>query len=77
VQRLVDAMQKDGLLLFHQNPGHKRAKLIDLTDSGKEIFFKLDEKQSIQANADSSSIPQDDLETTLSVLKQISDTIDR
>jgi DNA-binding MarR family transcriptional regulator len=77
VQRLVDVMNKDELLLFHKNPDHKRAKLIDLTDFGKEIFYKLDEKHSIQANAHSSNIPQKELETTLSVLKQISDTIDR
>ncbi len=77
VQRLVDAMQKDDLLLFHKNPDHKRAKLIDLTDLGKEIFIKLDEKQSKQAIAHSSNLSQAELETALSVLKKMSDAIDR
>ncbi len=76
VQRLVDVMQKDGLLLFHKNPDHKRAKLIDISDLGKEIFLKLDEKQSKLAIAHSSGIPQAELETTLSVLKRMSDAID-
>ncbi len=76
VQRLVDVMQKDGLLLFLQNPDHKRAKLIDLSDMGKDIFLKLDEKQSRQATMHSSNISQNDLETTLSVLQRISNTID-
>jgi len=77
VQRLVNVMQKDDLLLFRKNPDHKRAKLIDLSDIGKEIFLKLDEKQSRQATTDSSGISQAELETALSVLKRMSDTIDR
>ncbi len=77
VQRLVDAMHKDGFLLFHQNPDHKRAKLISLSDLGKETYLKLYEKQSGWAIACSTGITQTELETTLSVLKRISNTIDR
>ena len=77
VQRLVDAMHKDGFLLFHQNPDHKRAKLISLSDLGKETYLKLYEKQSEWAIACSTGITQTELETTLSVLKRISNTIDR
>jgi DNA-binding MarR family transcriptional regulator len=77
VQRLVDAMHKDELLLFHKNPDHKRAKLIDLSDLGKDIFLKLDEKQTKWASSRSSEIPQAKLETALYVLKRISDAIDR
>jgi DNA-binding MarR family transcriptional regulator len=76
VQRLVDAMQKDGLLLFSTNPDHKRAKLIDLTDIGRDVFLKLDEKQSKQAITHSSNLSQEELETALSVLKKISAAID-
>lgn len=77
VQRLVDAMHKDGFLLFLQNPDHKRAKLIGLSDFGKEIYSKLDEKQSGWAITCSTGITQAELETTLSVLKRVSDTFDR
>jgi len=77
VQRLVDAMHKDGFLLFHKNPDHKRAKLISLSDSGKEIYLKLYEKQSGWAITCSEGITQTELETTLSVLKRISKTIER
>ena len=77
VQRLVDAMHKDGFLSFHQNPDHKRAKLISLSDRGRETYLKLHEKQSGWAIACSAGITQAELETTLSVLKRISNTIDR
>ena len=77
VQRLVDAMHEDELLLFHENPGHKRAKLISLSERGEEIFSKLYEKQSGWAINCSTGITKAELETTLSVLKRISDSIDR
>lgn len=77
VQRLVDAMHEDELLLFNENPGHKRAKLIGLSKLGKSVFSKLDEKQSRWAMKCSVGITKAELETTLSVLKRISDSIDR
>ncbi|WP_411744597.1 MarR family winged helix-turn-helix transcriptional regulator [Reinekea sp.] len=76
VQRLVDAMHKDGFLLFHQNPDHKRAKLISLSDYGNEIYLKLYEEQSGWATSCSAGITQEELKTTLSVLKRISNNID-
>ncbi|MGQ7286562.1 MarR family winged helix-turn-helix transcriptional regulator [Vreelandella venusta] len=77
VQRLVDAMREDKLLFFQDNPGHKRAKLISLSEFGKTVFLKLDEKQSGWAMKCSRGITKAELETTLSVLKRISDSIDR
>jgi len=76
VQRLVDAMREDELLLFQENPGHKRAKLISLSERGKTVYSKLYEKQSVWAMKCSIGISKTELETALSVLKRISDTID-
>ncbi len=77
VQRLVDAMHDDELLLFHENPGHKRAKLISLSKHGEAVFSKLDEKQSGWAMKCSLDITKPELDETLSVLKRISIAIDR
>ncbi|MCK4709530.1 MAG: MarR family transcriptional regulator [Gammaproteobacteria bacterium] len=72
VQRLVDIMHKDGFLIFLSNPNHKRAKLVDLTAKGKEIYAKLEEKQIPWANQYSSQIDEVDLEITVATLKKIS-----
>lgn len=77
VQRLVDAMREDELLFFQDNPDHKRAKLISLSERGKTIYLKLDEKQSGWATKCSVDISKAELETTLSVLQRIADSIDR
>jgi len=77
VQRLVDAMQQDGFLEFQENPEHKRAKLIKLSIHGEKTYSELDKKQATWANQCAAELGQKELETTLSVLKKISDTIDR
>ncbi|ODC05180.1 MarR family transcriptional regulator [Terasakiispira papahanaumokuakeensis] len=77
VQRLVDAMREDELLCFQNNPDHKRAKLICLSALGETVFSKLSEKQSGWAMECSTGITKAELETTLSVLKRISESFER
>ena len=71
VQRLADAMEKDGLLAYQNNPHHKRAKYAVLTSKGKEIYYMIGEKQIPWANQNSREINGDELRTTLSVLQKI------
>jgi len=77
VQRLVDAMREDKLLLVHDNPDHKRAKLISLSELGNSVYLKLDEQQSEWAVKCSTGISKAELDTTLSVLGRISASFDR
>ena len=71
VQRLADAMEKNGLLVYQNNPHHKRAKYVVLTSKGKEIYYKIGEKQIPWANQNSKDISVDDFITTLSLLRKI------
>ncbi len=38
VQRIVNDLQKDGLVDFERNPHHRRAQLVVLTDKGRRAF---------------------------------------
>ena len=38
VQRIVNDLNKDGLVAFESNPHHRRAQLVVLTDKGKRAF---------------------------------------
>ena len=76
VQRLVDVMTKDGLLQQVENPNHKRAKLVQLTQKSQNVYQQLDDKQITWADNLSAEIKKSDLETTLKVLKQISHQVD-
>jgi len=71
VQRLADAMAKDGLLIYQDNPQHKRANHIVLTAKGKKVFSKITKIQIPWANQNSKNISLEELNTTLSVLRKI------
>lgn len=77
VQRLVDAMQKDGFVVFEANPDHKKAKLITLSKLGEDTYYLLSKKQSVWAKGCVAKIDKNELNTTLKVLKSISDVFDR
>ncbi|HTO64073.1 MAG TPA: MarR family winged helix-turn-helix transcriptional regulator, partial [Bradyrhizobium sp.] len=38
VQRIINDLQKDGLVAFEVNPHHRRAQLVVLTDKGGRAF---------------------------------------
>jgi DNA-binding MarR family transcriptional regulator len=46
VQRIVNDLEKEGLVVFETNPHHRRAQLIALTDRGRET---LDAAMRLQA----------------------------
>ncbi len=71
VQRLADAMEKDGLLVYQDNPHHKRARYAVLTDRGQQVYSRVSEIQIPWANQKSRDISSADLNTTLSVLRSM------
>jgi DNA-binding MarR family transcriptional regulator len=38
VQRIVNDLQREGLVAFETNPHHRRAQLVVLTDKGRQAF---------------------------------------
>lgn len=38
IQRIVNDLEKEGLLAFEPNPHHRRAQLVVLTDKGRQTF---------------------------------------
>ena len=71
VQRLSNEMLGDGLLKAQPNPEHKRAKLLTLTDKGKQAYGQAMQKQIPWVNSLASDIKQTDLEIASSVLKKL------
>lgn len=50
VQRVADLLERDGLILYAENPAHQRAKLMVLTDAGKTTLEAIKARQAIWAN---------------------------
>ncbi|MCU7797203.1 MAG: MarR family transcriptional regulator [Candidatus Thiodiazotropha sp. (ex Myrtea spinifera)] len=71
VQRLTDAMEGSGILVYQDNPHHKKAKLVALSEKGKEIFELLEQKQIPWANLAADGLNASDMEIALSVLRKM------
>ena len=76
IQKIVTAMNKDGFLALEENPHHKTAKLISLTQKGKEAFLQLDEKQIAWSNSCSEDLDNEKLRSTIEILKKISNNFE-
>jgi len=71
VQRMADAMEKAGFLLYRNNPHHKRARLVSLSEKGQEVYCLLEQKQMPWANLNSTGISSGDMKVALSVLRKM------
>ncbi len=76
VQRLSDAMVKEGVLIYRDNPNHKTAKLVELTVKGRDIYDAIDRKQIPWANGQSSQFSQQELLTAMEVLSKIGEGLE-
>ena len=51
VQRVADLLEKDGLIVYAENPAHQRAKLMVLTEDGKAALAAIRTRQTAWADA--------------------------
>ena len=51
VQRLADVLEKEGLIAYADNPRHRRAKLVALTDEGAVRLSQIEARQAKWADA--------------------------
>ncbi|EJK81084.1 MULTISPECIES: MarR family winged helix-turn-helix transcriptional regulator [Rhizobium] len=63
VQRIVNDLEKEGLIAFEANPHHRRAQLVVLTDKGKQTFDAAMRLQAPWANELSDGLQIEDIET--------------
>ncbi|MEN0037435.1 MAG: helix-turn-helix domain-containing protein [Cellvibrio sp.] len=76
VQRLANLMEAEELLIFTENPQHKRANFLELTQKGLTVFSNLMEVQTPLVNRQASQIPLEDLENALRIMQKISAVIE-
>jgi DNA-binding MarR family transcriptional regulator len=71
VQRIVDALAQDGLVVFRDNPHHKRAKLVALTAKGRTLYGAAMRLQKPWAGKLAGRLDAAAVATTLDVLKAL------
>ena len=71
VQRIVNDLRKEGLVAFEENPHHRRAQLVILTDSGKRAFEAAMNLQAPWVNNLSDGLSVKDIETVHRVVTAV------
>jgi DNA-binding MarR family transcriptional regulator len=56
VQRVADLLQRDGLVVYEENPRHQRAKLVRTTARGREVLGAISRRQKAWADAHGEAI---------------------
>ncbi|HKN28696.1 MAG TPA: MarR family winged helix-turn-helix transcriptional regulator [Roseiarcus sp.] len=68
VQRIVNDLDKEGLVAFEANPHHRRAQLVVLTDKGKQTFDAAMRLQAPWVNSLADGLSVKDMETLHQVI---------
>ncbi len=79
VQRTADALAGDGVVAFHENPAHRRAKLVQLTPRGEEILAEISGRQVAWTNGLADALPFDEkpVRKALEVLQHLRTVLER
>ena len=68
VQRIINDLNREGLIAFEANPHHRRAQLVVLTGKGKQTFEAAMRLQAPWINGLSDGLSLDDIETVRRVV---------
>lgn len=71
VQRIVNDLEREGLVAFEPNPHHRRAQLVVLTNKGKQTFETAMRLQAPWINQLSEGLRVKDIEATRAVMSAL------
>lgn len=76
VQRIVNDLEKEGLVAFEVNPHHRRAQLVLLTDKGRQAYDTAMRLQAPWINKLAEGITVTDIATTHRVLTALQQNLE-
>ena len=75
MQRLADELAAGGFVTFVDNPKHRRSKLARLTREGEKRFREMNDRFLVVASTIGVSLSEQDIRTTVEVVRQLSDDV--
>jgi DNA-binding MarR family transcriptional regulator len=73
VQRVADLLVERGWAVYRDNPGHRRAKLLEPTPEGRRALGRLRTAQHAWANAVGNQVGHDELVHALTIVRRVID----
>lgn len=77
VQVTANGLERDGFITFAENPHHRRAKLLCLTEKGEEALVTLREQQALWAERIGGEHELAGLQKTLETLRGLRGNLER
>jgi len=76
VQRIVNDLKKLGMVIFLDNPDHKRAPLISLSEAGRNVMIALNNAQTAWVNDLSKDLSESQIKQALTVMETVRQRLD-
>ena len=76
VQRIVNDLERDGLVVFEVNPHHRRAQLVVLTEKGRQVYDAAGRLQAPWVNGLSDGLSVKEVEAAHRVLNALRDRLE-
>lgn len=77
VQRIVNELEKQGMLALADNPAHKRARLADLTDGGRAAYDGIIRQWKLVSQEILTALDSGATEAATATLEALKDQLDR
>ncbi|TPG59543.1 MarR family transcriptional regulator [Roseomonas nepalensis] len=74
--RLLDGLERQGLIRREPAPGPSRANLVRLTAEAAPVVDRVNRVSAVLRERVLASVPEEDLRTALRVLRQVADNLD-
>jgi DNA-binding MarR family transcriptional regulator len=75
MQRLADELAAEGLVIFSDNPKHRRSKLVQLTPKGDSRYRELNTRLLSTASTMGVALSESELRKTTTIVRQLSDDV--
>lgn len=76
VQQTADALERDGFIAYHENPNHRRAKLMALTPMGREALGYVKLHQAEWANKIGRRHSLEGMQKAITMLREVSESLE-
>ncbi|WP_225726075.1 MULTISPECIES: MarR family winged helix-turn-helix transcriptional regulator [unclassified Nocardia] len=76
VQRIADLLVDKGLAEYRDNPAHRRAKLVAITDAGRAAIARITPRHAVLADRLATELGAEQFALTVDVLTKLSAALD-
>jgi DNA-binding MarR family transcriptional regulator len=71
VRRTARVLMKRGFVTFEENPNHRRAKLVVLTESGREVLDRVSQAQIAWANRIAQGLSAREIDSAVHIMRTL------